>query len=44
VIWDCVKTTKDSFDLGLVGDEVILEGLPFLDVGMTRLTSGVAGL
>ena len=42
-IWDCVNTTKDSLDLveGYVRDWG--DGEPFLEVGMTRLTSGVWG-
>lgn len=40
VICDCVRTTKDSVDLGCEG-EIIREGLPFLEVGITRFTRGV---
>ena len=36
LIWDCVRTTKDSVDLPVEGD-----GLPFLTEGITRLTIGV---
>jgi hypothetical protein len=41
-IWDCVRTTNDSFDFGAAG-EVVRTGLPFLVVGITRFTRGVGG-
>ncbi len=40
VICDCVRTTKDSFDLGFDG-EIVREVPPFLEVGITRFTRGV---
>ena len=36
-----MRTTKDSFDFGLAGVDVVREGLPFLVVGITLLTRGV---
>lgn len=43
VICDCVRTTKDSFDFGDDGDEVVArEGLPFLDWGIVFRMRGVA--
>ena len=40
-IWDCVRTTNDSFDFGAAGEVRI--GVPFLVVGITRFTRGVGG-